>query len=315
MKPLVCRTRKRKELTVETVAEGSLLRDLKDNRFIGELPELINSRISFKGTGNIFFCEKGVVLRDSKLLFNGSDSLICLSGSRHAYKLDVAIYSSSVFAIGEGCYINGVLHAIPSERCNIVIGKGGLLSFGIWMRTADPHLVYDADSKGRINQSKDVMIGDHVWIGQSSIILKGSQIGSGSIVGAGSIVAGKRIPSNTSWGGNPAKMIKENVIWDGRCVHAFSECDSARYETCPDESFESFDFRKTTNGEGLSELSRQLHQLNTPKEKLALLQKTIVSDCRKDRFAIVDKSCSVDAARPVPHWFGQCVRRLFSGNG
>ncbi|MDD9148848.1 acyltransferase [Sporolactobacillus sp. CQH2019] len=54
----------------------------------------------------------------------------------------------------------------------------------------------------------DIKIGDNVWIGLNSIILKGVEIGENSIVAAGSVVT-KNVPSNTMVAGNPARPIKE----------------------------------------------------------------------------------------------------------
>ena len=77
-------------------------------------------------------------------------------------------------------------------RKNIIIGDNCMISFGSWIRNTDPHLVYDSSTYCRINPSKSVLIGDHVWIGQSCIILKGTVVGSGAILGAGSVVSGKK---------------------------------------------------------------------------------------------------------------------------
>ena len=56
--------------------------------------------------------------------------------------------------------------------------------------------------------SKPVSIGDDVFIGAQSIILKGTRIGDGSIIGAGSVVLGE-IPANVVAAGNPAVIIRK----------------------------------------------------------------------------------------------------------
>lgn len=64
----------------------------------------------------------------------------------------------------------------------------------------------------RINQAKDVIIGEEVWIAPQSIIMKGAKIGDGSIIGSRSFVT-KEIPANCLAVGAPAKVVKENIKW------------------------------------------------------------------------------------------------------
>ena len=54
---------------------------------------------------------------------------------------------------------------------------------------------------------KDVIIGNNVWIGWGSIILKGTIIGDNCVIGAGSLVSGE-FPDNVVIAGNPARIIK-----------------------------------------------------------------------------------------------------------
>lgn len=56
--------------------------------------------------------------------------------------------------------------------------------------------------------SSPIRIGDDVFIGANSIVLKGVTIGDRSIIGAGSVVT-KNIPPDEIWGGNPIKFIRK----------------------------------------------------------------------------------------------------------
>lgn len=56
--------------------------------------------------------------------------------------------------------------------------------------------------------SKRVLIGDRVWIGERSVILKGVTIGNDSIVAAGSVVT-HDVPPSTIVAGNPARVVKQ----------------------------------------------------------------------------------------------------------
>jgi carbonic anhydrase/acetyltransferase-like protein (isoleucine patch superfamily) len=53
--------------------------------------------------------------------------------------------------------------------------------------------------------SKEVSIGNNVFIGAGSYILKGSRIGDNAVIGAGSVLAGE-IPENMIAYGNPCKV-------------------------------------------------------------------------------------------------------------
>jgi len=81
-------------------------------------------------------------------------------------------------------------------------------------------VIYDTDfhsleAESRLNIEKDqantfsapVHIGNNVFIGAHSTILKGVTIGDYSIIGAGSVIS-KSIPSKEIWAGNPAKFIR-----------------------------------------------------------------------------------------------------------
>lgn len=69
----------------------------------------------------------------------------------------------------------------------------------------DPELRLKASNKNMGVQP--VLIGENVFIGTNSIILKGTVIGENTTIGAGSVVHGI-IPANCIVAGNPAKVIK-----------------------------------------------------------------------------------------------------------
>lgn len=97
---------------------------------------------------------------------------------------------------------------------DITIGENCLFSREIEIRSTDVHKIYDLDTKKRVNEPQDVVIGDHVWIGAKAFISKGARIPSGSIVGATSFVNKAFEEENVVIAGTPAKIVKRNIYWE-----------------------------------------------------------------------------------------------------
>lgn len=201
------------------ITNANQLLELEDNYFYGELPNLINSTIYINGKNNILVCEKGVILRNSRIDFHQNNSILYLSANRHHYFVTIALNKDSVCYIGKNNYLNGHITIVCSEAKNVIIGDDCLFSYGIIIRVSDAHGIYSTDTRTRINNPKSIYIGDHVWMGQNSMVFKGTQISSGSIIGAGSILSNKIVPSNTTFAGNPAKLVKEKTFWIPHSTH------------------------------------------------------------------------------------------------
>lgn len=83
----------------------------------------------------------------------------------------------------------------------IHIGKGSYVTSGALILAHDySRSLYD-----------DTFIGDYCFIGANAIIMPGVKIGNNVIVGSGAVVT-KNIVSNCIIAGNPAKIIKENIV-------------------------------------------------------------------------------------------------------
>jgi maltose O-acetyltransferase len=70
------------------------------------------------------------------------------------------------------------------------------------------HEIGDSNRRAAKGISKDIIIGNGVWIGYGSLILGGVTIGDGAIIAAGSVV-NKSVPQNVIYGGVPAKEIRQ----------------------------------------------------------------------------------------------------------
>jgi virginiamycin A acetyltransferase len=116
--------------------------------------------------------------------------------------------------IGFGTYINGKISVMGISATSI--GKYCAIGPDVKILTAE-HILNMANIQARLQEriggnpiatSKgDVVIGNNVWIGDSSIILSGVTIGDGAVVGAGSIVI-KNVEPFSIVAGTPAKIIR-----------------------------------------------------------------------------------------------------------
>lgn len=88
----------------------------------------------------------------------------------------------------------------------IHIGNNCSISWDVCILDRDYHYI------NNIEEAKEIIIKDNVWIGCRSTILKGVTIGEGAVIAAGSIVT-KNVPPRSCVAGNPAKIIKDNVVW------------------------------------------------------------------------------------------------------
>lgn len=250
----------------------SLSEHVSDNRIIADAQKssMDGSKIIFNGSGNILVVEDGVKLSSSTVLFNGSNAVCYLSASKNPYYVNLTVNNSSCIFFGRGNYINGKMTLITSEQQNIIIGDDGLFSFGIFIRTADPHLMYDCGSGKRINPSKSVFIGDHVWIGQNVLILKGTAVGSGSVIGGAALLSGKSVPSNTVCGGNPAKIIRRGVFFSKECVHTWTDAQTEKYNTMKTDRYT---YRRDSDTVSPQEIDSALKACRNSDECLAAVKK------------------------------------------
>ncbi len=120
----------------------------------------------------------------------------------------INVFDNGQVNIGKNVLLNDRCEIYCS--CRIVIGNDTVISNNCVIRDSDIHKLMN-ENIDRPN-SKEVVIGNNVWIGTNSIILKGVTIGDGAVIGAGSVVT-KDVPANCLVAGNPAKVIRNNIKW------------------------------------------------------------------------------------------------------
>lgn len=109
----------------------------------------------------------------------------------------------------------GASAVVISSRSKVSIGRHCNIGGNVRIFDHDFHAL-DAEARRSHRDSeecstKPVTIGDDVFIGAESIILKGVTIGDRAVIGAGSVVT-KDVPADSIAAGNPAQVVRKAEI-------------------------------------------------------------------------------------------------------
>lgn len=153
-----------------------------------------------------------------------------LKYSRTIWSVGGGILINGVFSIGRGCRIcigkNGIIKFGDNFRCTgdssifcykkISFGDDCLLSWDIQIMDTDFHVIRNQQQR-RINDDGEIKVGNRVWIGCRSTILKGVSIPSGSVIAAESIISSSKAMTidNSVYGGvgNDLVLLKDKIKW------------------------------------------------------------------------------------------------------
>lgn len=176
-----------------------------------------HNKIRCRGTNTIIY-GKNSKFKYCNIICQGEHNKIIFGDNCDICGLDMMLLEDgNVITIGESVIINAskyqptVINAVGGKT--ITIGDGTGISHNVEMHTSDYHGIYDNTGK-RINYDKDITIGSHVFIGFGCKIMKGAVVPYGSMIGADAVVSGKFTEENVILAGNPAKVIRNDIIWD-----------------------------------------------------------------------------------------------------
>jgi len=111
---------------------------------------------------------------------------------------------TAAISIGSNCGFSGT---VIGAKEKITLGNDVLCGANTLITDFDWHGIEPNKRRSYSGDSKEVIIGNNVFIGYGSLVLKGVTIGDNSVIGANSVVT-KDIPANVIAGGNPCKVIK-----------------------------------------------------------------------------------------------------------
>lgn len=188
-----------------------------------KLPLFIGGTTKIKGIRKGCICIKGKIQRGmlsigrsfgsygcyrgiTSILDFGPQGMLIVNG-RTAICTEFKISINGTLNIGENFDANNGLNCIC--KYSITFGKNCLLGWDVTVIDSDGHQIYIDGVQS--SEKKPIKIGDNVWLGAKTTILKGTQISNNSIIGLGTVVSGK-YENNSIILGYKGKMIKKNNL-------------------------------------------------------------------------------------------------------
>lgn len=159
-------------------------------------------RIGFGGTDMMDYqYERSILKITGDIYFKGKTKI----------GVGAKIMVSGKLTLGNNFDITGDAMIICAKE--IEIGDNTMIAWQSILMDTDQHAIYNVNNT-IINQDKKITIGNNVWIGAKSFILKGATISDGCIVGANSTISKEFTQENAIIAGNPARILKENIQWN-----------------------------------------------------------------------------------------------------
>lgn len=140
---------------------------------------------------------RGEVILDGKVSLG--------SGSR------ISVASDAVLRFGDNFSMSGNSSLVCQK--NISFGNDCLLSWDILIMDSDFHKILNMQGE-TVNAPSPIRIGNHVWIGCRSTILKGVQVADHSVIAAGAVITKTLPDAHSIYGSNNLKL-KSDIDWKG----------------------------------------------------------------------------------------------------
>lgn len=185
----------------------------KDNRIEAPCALLSRVKIHCSGSGNRIVIGDFSVLKDVSIYISGKNNTVIIGSWCHLNGTEICMEDSgNTLKVGEKTRFLGKTHLAAIEGTAITIGENCLFSSDVHFRTGDSHSILDREGR-RINASRDITLGDHVWVGTRVMCLKGAEVAPRSVLAAGALVTGQFRQSGCILAGVPAKVVKTDIDW------------------------------------------------------------------------------------------------------
>jgi len=185
---------------------NGIYEDKRGNKIFFDLSISDKVKVSFQGCGNVLRIGENISVGNLYIRF-GNNGFCSIDNNTE-------IIEARIFV----------------SDAKVLIGKDCLFSTQVILRTHDAHHIFDIETHKRINHSRDIVVGDNVWLAYQVTLLGGATIGTGSVVGTNAVTT-SQFGDHKIIVGSPAKVIRNNICWSRENTEFFNrdyleECTS-----------------------------------------------------------------------------------------
>ena len=106
-----------------------------------------------------------------------------------------------------GAHVRVNMGSAIVSSARVRIGSHCLIGENVSIRDADHGIAPGALMREQPQEATPIEIGENVWLGRGTVVLRGVTIGEGAVIGANSVVT-KDVPANAIAVGAPARVLK-----------------------------------------------------------------------------------------------------------
>jgi acetyltransferase-like isoleucine patch superfamily enzyme len=190
-------------------------KDHRGNEIVydGDFDRPVNIRVN--GHGNRLSVAANANVEDLIVTFCGDNGVIEIgptTARRAPLRLELRVGHESTLTIGTNVGTAGRTFISATEGADVTIGDDVMFAKNIEVRTDDTHPIFDVRTRRRVNVSRSIHVGAHVWLAKHCVVMGGVTIGDGSVIGFRSIVT-RSVPNNCVAVGAPARVVRRDVAW------------------------------------------------------------------------------------------------------
>jgi len=157
---------------------------------------------------NLILGDNVLIMGDIEFLFRGNGKIIIGNGVKLDSNIRLLSANDSTLVIKANTNIGK--STVINAGANISIGENVLISGNCYIQSSSHSIKKNNLIKLQKHEHDAIQIGNDVWIGANSIVLKGVQMSNGTVLGANSLL-NKDTKEYEIWAGSPAKKINFRI--------------------------------------------------------------------------------------------------------